>query len=1104
MSSEAKIKLTVDTSEAQQQVKLVDKQLNELGRDGSKIDLGMDSADFKSFVELQKKFVSSFNSYASTIEGDTKKILQKLEDMNSSTAEALKRDAEDEYEKKLRELENKKRMMEATLQSRGNSGSGGGNSGSGGNDSGGSGTGGNSGLGKVGDLLSQFGKKAGALTVGLAALRTVAGYVSNGAKEAATTESQSYMLYNKTGMFGSDFNAGRDYAIGIGSPYGMSARDTMNTQSIYMGKAGFSDQESLTEDTTSIIRFSKAYGLGSEETASVAGKLVQTGTLKAGEQKKFTDMLAQSIIDAEMTGREGEQLQVLESINDNLSDKLVNVSSDQLSSAMGFYDMLANGTAGWKGTRGANVTETINNAITGGGNKMDLLLGWGTQYTGTEGRWQLELAKERGLSDPENLKNIFSNFRKFTGYDVDSDMGKLMLKEQFGLSASEVEELLKHKDEIESGSYAQELQDTSEGQAKINENISNYEESKVSTQEQYEVEKDNAAQSAGDVLNNVTKPFKDLYNMLPEPLQAGVSAAGEVLKNPVVQGAIGWKAAKGVGKLYRNWKNPDVPEGFASYVDDIVDTYNAGGNVDDILKGLSKNGKVTDEMYEWADEVVDAYNTGADNIDDAIKEGYKQFGRHSKGWMDDAAKGASEALNNADEAAEAGGNIFSKAKEFFTNKINSINDAITNGADDVLENGANASNTVDDVLKGADDTVESVTRAAGQADDVLKGADDAVRSAAQASDAVSDALKGADDVVRGAAGGADDVLKGASGASKVLGKAAVGIGIALDAGFHGYDAYKAHESGDEREMASQIGGGVGSIGGGLAGGAGGAAGGSALGGIIGAFFGGIGAVPGAAIGGLIGGIGGSIGGSAAGEKIGEGVGELIYDANGGDDYQLSSEAKNKIKQYYKEVYDLWSVTNWAGIHDNDSAQEYTLKNVVPYLESLGVSKSITKKYNNDVGYPDFLEDVEAGVFGEIPGTYEISGKSQVPKNLSGNSVNMNGIPAESNAIGKAYVPYDGFLSLLHKGETVLSKDQAKEWRERQSNPLSGIDMMDNGVIDNINSGASAKLTIEVTGSIDGMTPENQNNIVQAVISKLKFNNNSVYDMLTNGYVRVAH
>ena len=1176
-SNNARIKLSIDTTQAQQDVKLIDQQLDNLGK-GSGVDLGIDSGQFKEFIDLQKKFIDSFSSYVSSTTSNTQKLISKLEEVNSNVNKALRRDASDEYEKKLKELENKKKMMETTLK--GSSGGGSGGSG-GGNNGGGSSAPSPSDDGGIKSSLKDLLGKLGGIAVGLSALRAVGNYVSQGAQSAATKESQSYMTYNKTRMFGSDFDSGISYSANLGKAYGYNAADTMSFQQGYMGQAGFTSQENLTSDTQNIMRLSKAYGLDLSATGSVAGSLVQTGALKSGEQQKFANMLASSIKDAEMTGRESEQLDVLNSINDTLGKTTTNVGQSNLTTAMGLYDMLASSNDALKGQRGANMVETMNSSIANGGSKMDLLLGWGTEFTGTEGRWALEEAKEKGISDPENLRRIITNFEKFTPYDIDSPEGKLALKEMLNLKASEVDELMENIDQIRSGNYADTLEDAmteGTGENDINSLLDNYDKSKVSTQEEYQVEKENAQDSSGNLLNKVTSPLKGLYNMLPEWAQSAIgvggSAVGSVVSNPIFQA---WGLGK-VGKFakgkFSSWKNPAATEDFMSYTDDIVDAVNNGDDVSDMLKRFSKNGEVTDDITNWVDDVVDAYNKGADNLDDILNQGYKKYGKNFN-VMDGT-------WSSVDDAARAAG--------------------------------SGAGSSVDDAAKAATSSMDEVASA-------MNGMDDALKSGASS----------LDDAAKAAAGSADDVLKSAGKASSFLGKAGKALGIigtGIEVVTTGIDAYGAHKEGDNREMASEIGGGVGSI----AGGAGGASAGAAAGGAIGAFFGGVGAVPGAIIGGIIGGIGGGVGGNAAGEAIGEGV----FDAAVGEDYMLSTEQLNTISDLYDETKRLYEEKG------NNAAQKYTKETVIPYLRSIGVSASRTDKYNLDVGKPDFMKDYEKGIFGNNRSTTHTSssgrthgggggsfaiGNDYIPYDnypanlhkgeavltareaeqyrqgkLGGNGVDatlldkqtkslssitdanaeiiseyaalldkeedlltkrekvykespessdisimstaygentairqqaaiqentstsktgkglfnklsnwFGGLVGGSFAIGNDYIPYDGFLSELHEGEAVLNKEDAKKWRERQINPESGLEnvnyippssssLFNSGS----SSGVNGKLTIELTGGIEGMTAENQNAIAQAVVEKIRYADTSLFNILNNGFVRTAH
>ena len=97
----------------------------------------------------------------------------------------------------------------------------------------------------------------------------------------------------------------------------------------------------------------------------------------------------------------------------------------------------------------------------------------------------------------------------------------------------------------------------------------------------------------------------------------------------------------------------------------------------------------------------------------------------------------------------------------------------------------------------------------------------------------------------------------------------------------------------------------------------------------------------------------------------------------------------------------------------------------------------------------------------------------------------------SHATGNDYVPYDNYTALLHKGEMVLTSSEADDYRQ--------------GKVGNGSAGSHATgidININLNGAIDGMTVDNQNRIVQAVISQIA--SSGLQDMISNGFVRTQN
>ena len=62
------------------------------------------------------------------------------------------------------------------------------------------------------------------------------------------------------------------------------------------------------------------------------------------------------------------------------------------------------------------------------------------------------------------------------------------------------------------------------------------------------------------------------------------------------------------------------------------------------------------------------------------------------------------------------------------------------------------------------------------------------------------------------------------------------------------------------------------------------------------------------------------------------------------------------------------------------------------------------------------------------------GDKEVKVDVKGNDKTGS---AKSNANGLSYVPYDGYIALLHEGERVLTANEAKEYNSGYSSGASG-------------------------------------------------------------------
>lgn len=1109
-----KIKLSADGAQVRRELKLIDREIQQLGGSQS---------------------TSSQHGQSSHQPNSETQSSTQLPAIQRDSREVAKQESRDKTNERLsRELTIIRKELQKLNGNNGNNGGGGGSytpppssggtGGGGGNiptPQGGAGTGGNNtGGSKLGDVLGKLATAAVALKAASAAFS----YIRQGAAESRAGESLAYQTYGSTLMYTDYYKAKKDsYEIGL--PYGYDYQTVMAAGDANMAKAGFTTVDNYTNDMNAILRTSKGWGIDTNTLGSASGYMTSIGAVESGSQDKFTKMLSQSIVDAKMTGREDEQLQVLEEIAESLAQVNTTVSENAIGNQLNMYNALVAQNENLKGTRGSALVGDMAGIARSGDTSLDILAGFGTKYTGKEG--YIELRRLAEENPTQYWKQWVSGARDM-GMD-DNDIYYKLLKSS-DLSVSEIDDIINSLSNVEEYTG-----DTTAGENALDERIQNYNGSDVSTNEKFEINKQYAKEATGDTLwNTIANPFKQLFSGLPTWAQGALGVAGSVA--PTILGGIGINKAWGWAK----GKFTGAGAGASGAA-------GAAGATDDILRGA---GAATDNVIDLVE--------GADGV-----------------WRMPSAM---------DDGLRAAGN--------------SMDDVL--GA---VGDGSTALATMDDVGRG------------------LGGLDDAAR----------------------VAGSFDDVAHAASGLSKA-GKALGIAGMVIEGGVSAYDAYKAHERDDDREMSQEIGGGVG----GIAGGAGGAWAGAAAGAAIGSVVPGIGT----AIGGLIGGIIGGIGGGMAGNALGEAAGEGIYDvASGGDKYNFSNAEKEQIKKYYDEVSRLYeeegnnaaqdytkkyvapylnslgvstSITdeyNWdvgrpdfmkdiederfgsLNLHDetvertraasdgvdnltdeqkkqiqsyydevsrlyeedgNDAAQDYTKETIVPYLRELGYSKSFTDKYNWDVGKPDFMKDVEKGNFGDLssvddkvaaasdgyleammgkdpetgldlPDTFEATSENTtaleentealikmaesmgIDAATSTDSTTSSGeatndrkdalsnsktqgsqtswwsrLFGKSHATGNDYVPYDNYLASLHKGEMVLTEAEATDYRQGKVSAAGGSGQISGSIDININ----------LNGGMAGMSPNAEKQIVEAI--KAQFTSNKMQELLSNGFKRMQN
>lgn len=223
------------------------------------------------------------------------------------------------------------------------------------------------------------------------------------------------------------------------------------------------------------------------------------------------------------------------------------------------------------------------------------------------------------------------------------------------------------------------------------------------------------------------------------------------------------------------------------------------------------------------------------------------------------------------------------------------------------------------------------------------------------------------------------------------------------------------------------------------------------------------------------------------------IDDLITWINGGDSafsklwenvFGNAEQAKAVIGQIKKGFIDLWSTIkplfNWL--------LNVALKGLIKLLEK--VSFIIGNGVVELQGYAESVSKISQGI-------QKAGGVKNFIKNkITGKDKVVNG----SHAEGLDYVPFDGYIAELHKGERVQTADEANDWRSGLIAAKQAVNFTSNfplnaipsGAISNAynNSSSSASRSINISGitiqtqatDAQGIAQDFSSYIKQAMIS----------------------
>lgn len=347
-------------------------------------------------------------------------------------------------------------------------------------------------------------------------------YFGEGARESKEYESNALNIFGRTGIYGSDFNQARVDAYNLGGKYGYGMNQTMQVEdSIMRGGMNPGKKGELQQDTDSLLKFSKVYGLSPEMMSDNYARYRRRGAYQQGDSKEYTDLLATSVKANNMTGREQEQISSLNDIVDVLTSGKISVDSEDFKYIASIQTALGQRNEALKGEKGAEALQRFNGAINPQDDLMVRMVATGAGYgLGPEGLLKAKDLIRDGLSNPKLMQAIIKGSGQY-GVDPNSIIGQNYWSDKLNVKSSVMTDLF---EAVKAGN--------TEEYQKIYNNIENYnnqdylygniKSSKALTQERYDISKENAKVAGGDKLNSLLSPFRNAVSSLPTGMQTGI------------------------------------------------------------------------------------------------------------------------------------------------------------------------------------------------------------------------------------------------------------------------------------------------------------------------------------------------------------------------------------------------------------------------------------------------------------------------------------------------------------------------------------------------------------------------------------------------------
>ena len=439
MAQEIGIKLKADTSDAVKDVQALDraiKGMEGMESKGNAADGFLSRKDVEEFKRLSEEAERIHRSFQEKLDRSARELEKKRTELSSAQERGAGKSTTDALDRQVQELEAQKRMYEQAQQrtqqqqqrheSVQSTVSGFNTEPTGG----------------MGNIYAMGGTGMQSI-MGLLSSAFVISQATQGMGLIRSEEEYASSVGQRIPGVGGDYKTLREEAAETGLRDGSAytAEQTLQTTDTYTSLAGATSSEDAFEGVNQIQSGSRAMGIDPNMMATSVGTLQQSGALDVKTIKAFQEGMVGAIKETGMDGREAEFTQAVTGLAETVGRGQTSLNNSELNQLLGLQTILGQtGYEGLQGQKGADVLANMDTAVKGNDNRLDLMLGWGTEFQGLEGRAELERFKAGGISDPELMSKLMTSMD--TAFGGDKDMMALFMKDTMGVTMEQADALL--------------------------------------------------------------------------------------------------------------------------------------------------------------------------------------------------------------------------------------------------------------------------------------------------------------------------------------------------------------------------------------------------------------------------------------------------------------------------------------------------------------------------------------------------------------------------------------------------------------------------------------------------------------------------------------